>query len=38
VRGMIEKKLKETGKVNFLGKNSFFMYVNGNMPNQGIMK
>lgn len=33
IRGMLEKKIKEASKSSSQGKNSFFVYIKGTMPN-----
>lgn len=30
---MLEKKIKESGKSDMQGKNSFFIFIKGNLPN-----
>lgn len=33
IKSMLEKKIKESGKADLQGKHSFFIYINGNIPN-----
>ena len=35
IKSMLEKKIKESGKTDLQGKHSFFIYINGNIPNPG---
>lgn len=34
---MLEKKIKDVGKIDMKGKHSFFLYIQGVMPNPGII-
>ena len=36
IKNMLEKKIKDTGKVEFQGKNSFFIFIKGTLPNPGF--
>jgi len=35
IKQMLEKKIKEVGKLDTKGKHSFFLYIKGTLPNQG---
>jgi len=37
IKAMLEKKIKEVGKLDMKGKNSFFLYIKGTLPNQGSL-
>ena len=33
IKNMLEKKIKEMGKSEFYGKDSFFIFIGGTIPN-----
>ena len=36
IKNMIEKKIKDTGKSDHHGKDSFFIFIGGTLPNPCI--
>ena len=37
IKNMLQKKIKETGKSEGQGKDSFFIFIKGTIPNPGTL-